>query len=65
MMEGMKDYDDPSDDCTHWAGQLPKAHLHCAECAAERDARRLQQPDIQCKELPVEEGQSHEHREAD
>jgi len=48
--------DDPHDDITKWLGNLPKTNTDSTERTTERDTRRSQQPDVQRKEPPVEEG---------
>jgi hypothetical protein len=48
--------DDPHDDITQWIGNLPKTNTDSTERTTERDTRRPQQPDVQRKEPPVEEG---------
>lgn len=52
-MEGQED--DPSDDVTHWVGNLPKSSDDSVERSDKRPAWRAEQPDVQCKELPVAE----------
>jgi len=50
------DEDDPHDDVTHWAGQVPEASDDSSKRTTKRRARRRQQPDVQRTEPPMEEG---------
>ena len=50
------DEDDPHDDITDRLGNLPKASTDSTERPAQRDTGWTEQPDIQRKEPPVEEG---------
>ena len=56
MMTDQIDEDDPHDDITDRLGNLPKASTDSTECPTERDTGRPEQPDVQRKEPPVEEG---------
>ena len=51
-----KDEDDPHDDVTHWAGQVPEASDDSSKRTSKRRTRRRQQPDVQRTEPPMEEG---------
>lgn len=48
--------DDPHDDSTNWAGNLPKANINKPERTDKRDTGRTKQPDVQRKEPPMEKG---------
>ena len=48
--------DDPHDDITDWLGNLPKAPTDSAQRSTECDTGGPEQPDVQRKEPPVEEG---------
>lgn len=48
--------DDPSDDATHWVGNLPESDLSSIKRADKRPTGGPEQSDVQRKELPVEEG---------
>lgn len=53
-MEGQED--DPSDDVTHWVGNLSEPSTDSTERSDKRPARRAKQSDVQRKELPVAKG---------
>lgn len=59
-MEGQED--DPSDDVTHWVGNLPEQGTDSSECTNKRTLGRQKQSDLQCKELSVAEGRKAQHR---
>lgn len=46
--------DDPHDDCTHWAGQIPKTYPDSDKHLDKRDTRRQSKPDTVSEELGVE-----------
>jgi hypothetical protein len=48
--------DDPTDDVTHWVGNLPKSSADSAERSDQRPTRRAKQSDVQRKKLPVAKG---------
>ena len=56
MMTNDGEDDDPTDDVTHWVGNLPEPSTDCTERTDKRNPGRAKQSDVQCKELPVAEG---------
>lgn len=56
MMTDQIKEDDPHDDITDWLGNLPKASTDSTKRPTERDTGGPEQPDVQRKEPPVEEG---------
>lgn len=47
--------DDPSDDVTHWVGNLPQSSTYSSKRTDKRTVGRAEQPDVQRKKLPVAE----------
>lgn len=45
--------DDPSDDVTHWVGNLPQSSTYSSKRTDKRTVGRAEQPDFQRKKLPV------------
>lgn len=45
--------DDPSDDVTHWVGNLPQSSDDSSERTDKRTVGRAEQSDVQRKKLPV------------
>ena len=56
MTEESGEEDDPTDDVTHWVGNLPESSTDSTERTDQRDPRRTKQSDVQRKELPVAKG---------
>ena len=48
-----EEQDDPTDDVTHWVGNLPKPSDDSTERSDQRPTGRAKQSDVQRKELPV------------
>ena len=55
MMTDDGEDDDPTDDVTHWVGNLPEPSTDSTERSDKRDTRRSEQSDVQRKEPPVAE----------
>jgi hypothetical protein len=51
-----EEQDDPTDDVTHWVGNLPKSSDDSTERSDQRPTGRTKQSDVQRKELPVAKG---------
>ena len=56
MTEENGEEDDPTDDVTHWVGNLPESSTDSTERTDKRNPRRAKQSDVQRKELPVAKG---------
>ena len=56
MTEENGEEDDPTDDVTHWVGNLPEPSTDSTERTDQRDTGRPEQSDVQRKELPVAKG---------
>jgi hypothetical protein len=56
MTEESGEEDDPTDDVTHWVGNLPESSTDSTERTDKRNPRRTKQSDVQRKELPVAKG---------
>jgi hypothetical protein len=56
MIEESGEEDDPTDDVTHWVGNLPESSTDSTERTDKRNPRRTKQSDVQRKELPVAKG---------
>ena len=56
MTEESGEEDDPTDDVTHWGGNLPESSTDSTERTDKRNPRRTKQSDVQRKELPVAKG---------
>ena len=56
MMTNDGEDDDPTDDVTHWVGNLPEPSTDSTERSDKRNPGRAKQSDVQRKELPVAEG---------
>lgn len=56
MTEENGEDDDPTDDVTHWVGNLPEPSTDSTERTDQRDTGRTKQSDVQRKELPVAKG---------
>lgn len=56
MMTDDGEDDDPTDDVTHWVGNLPEPSTDSTERTDKRNPRRTKQSDVQRKELPVAKG---------
>jgi len=56
MTEESGEEDDPTDDVTHWVGNLPESSTDSTERTDKRNPRRAKQSDVQRKELPVAKG---------
>ena len=47
--------DDPHDDCTHWAGNIPETHTDIPKCSDQRTTWGQSKPNPISKELGLEE----------
>ena len=56
MMMNDGEDDDPTDDVTHWVGNLPEPSTDCTERTDKCNPGRTKQSDVQRKELPVAKG---------
>jgi hypothetical protein len=56
MSETGEKEDDPTDDVTHWVGNLPESSNDSAERTDQRTTGRPEQSDVQRKKLPVAKG---------
>ena len=50
----MSKKDDPHDDCTHWAGNIPETNTDIPKCTDQRTDRGKPKPNPISKELGLE-----------